>query len=153
MSANSSKDLGSWMEDRVRELGLQWQDVADFSGITRQGLGLIRSGATSRPNRATKSALEEALRWMPGSIDSIRAGGRPANMPEPQPVEGADVEDKEGADAEEGDPFAEVAAAVARLRARHGDQVARVYMDGLFAQPAQQQPDPRLRTDDGRVAS
>jgi hypothetical protein len=155
MSANVSKQVGQWMEERAQQLGLQWTEIAVRTGLTEEGIRKIRDGRTERPNRATRALLEEALRWMPGSFDSIRAGGEPANLPEPLPAEDADTTGFEAApDAQSGEDeglFDVVALWIERLRAVHGDRVARVYIDGLFAQPAEPRSVPEWRSSNSRV--
>ncbi|WP_267898993.1 helix-turn-helix domain-containing protein [Thermomonospora amylolytica] len=72
------------MDERRAELGLDWQEVADQAGITREGLRRIRRG-TGKMRAKTMRGIERALRWKPGSIDAILAWGDPNPEPEPEP--------------------------------------------------------------------
>ncbi|MEU4224386.1 hypothetical protein AB0F17_08835 [Nonomuraea sp. NPDC026600] len=68
--------LGRYMEDRRLELGLLWEQVAELTGLSAQGLRDVRE-KSGRPRPLTKQAIEKALQWEPGSIDLILAGGEP----------------------------------------------------------------------------
>lgn len=68
--------LGRYMEDRRLELGLLWEQVAELTGLSTQGLRDVRE-KSGRPRPLTKQAIEKALHWEPGSIDLILAGGEP----------------------------------------------------------------------------
>jgi hypothetical protein len=141
MRETFGNDLDLWMDRRRSELGLRWEDVAERAdGVTTQTLREIRGGRR-KARSLTKAAIERALQWTPGSIDSILAGGEPANMPDLQAPEEITTEDPGTGETEGDDLFEVVSEWVDRLRAKHGDRVARVYVDGLFAQPAQPKAD------------
>lgn len=132
MSANGSKDLGWWMERRAGELGLQWKDVAQASGLTDQALRNVRSGKSRKPNTATQAGIERALRWEPGSVRAILAGSRPVSLAE-QPEEVS--RSVEGADAISGQEVREFLQSIARVRRTLGDDAARALIRGALAQP------------------
>jgi len=67
------------MRERGIELGKRWVQIAREAGITTSALGGIRRGQY-RPSPHTARALERALKWEPGSIDAILAGGDPTPM-------------------------------------------------------------------------
>jgi len=67
--------LGWWINDRRIELDMGWEALADQVGVSRQALHSIRK--TGRLRDLTKRRLEGGLKWKPGSIDAIKAGGEP----------------------------------------------------------------------------
>lgn len=78
MTTESARErLARLMDERRRELGKTWDQVADEAGLTKEGLRGIRrgEGATIRP--LSKAGIERALRWTPGSVEDILAGGDP----------------------------------------------------------------------------
>lgn len=71
------------MEARRGELRLTWDQVAARGSITAETLRQVRIG--DRPIRAlTKRAIEDALDWPTGTIDSILSGDsvQPPDRPE-----------------------------------------------------------------------
>jgi hypothetical protein len=88
MRETFSNALDRHMNGRRKKLGLRWVDVAQRGGITTQTLRELRAGIRE-PRELTKAAIERALEWAAGSIDAIRDGDEPTEVP--QPVEGADV--------------------------------------------------------------
>lgn len=69
--------LADLMNQRRLELRLTWDEVARTAGIHRETLRVIRSGSGSLRD-LTKSGIENALEWRPGSIDAILEGRDPA---------------------------------------------------------------------------
>lgn len=65
------------MEERSRQLGMGWTDLAAASGVNVQTLRDIRSGKTRRIRLVTQHAIEDALEWEHGSIAAILTGGEP----------------------------------------------------------------------------
>jgi hypothetical protein len=76
------------MEDRRIDLQLLWNDVAAASGLTTETLRNIRNG-TGGIRPLNKRAIENALKWQPGSIDRILAGEQPIPLSQrPTPAGG-----------------------------------------------------------------
>lgn len=74
--------LGKYMDQRASELGLSWVDIAARSGVTRETLRKMRYGLGGKRGYGTliKQAIEQVLRWTPGSIDITEAGGCPTPL-------------------------------------------------------------------------
>lgn len=68
--------LASAMDKQRSALGLRWNDVADRAQVTRETLRRIRAGSVEMRS-LTKGAIETALEWESGSVDTILAGGYP----------------------------------------------------------------------------
>ncbi|MEU9349066.1 helix-turn-helix transcriptional regulator [Streptomyces sp. NPDC048278] len=68
--------LDEAMNHRRLELRLKWRDLANAAGITYEALRSIRRGE-SRPTEITARALDDVLRWAPGSVYAILGGGEP----------------------------------------------------------------------------
>lgn len=62
-------------------LGLRWTHVATRAGMTEPNLRRIRNGEYAVTDWAA-ARIEKALRWEPGSIDAILAGGTPTELTE-----------------------------------------------------------------------
>lgn len=62
------------MERRRVELRMSWRDVSTAAGMSYEGLRAIRKG-DRHPNAVTKGRIEDALQWMPGSVEAVLAGG------------------------------------------------------------------------------
>lgn len=71
--------LDSYMSRRATDLGLTWVDLANLAGLSREGLRKVRRGETEL-RRLTKRGIEDGLRWKPGSVDSVLAGGEPEEL-------------------------------------------------------------------------
>lgn len=76
--ADSRKRLSDAMRARRDELRVTWVNVARDAGIATETLRAIRHG-DNEPSTLTKRGLESALRWEPGSIDSVLSGGEPTS--------------------------------------------------------------------------
>lgn len=70
------RTLKGWIERRRVELGMTLDEVAVASGLTTEGIRLIATGART-PRALTQRKLERGLRWRPGSVAAILAGGAP----------------------------------------------------------------------------
>lgn len=68
--------LDKAMRRRGIQLGKRWVQIAADAGITTSALGAIRRGEY-RPSAHTAAALDEALEWVPGSVERILEGGDP----------------------------------------------------------------------------
>lgn len=68
--------LDQAMTARSLELKKRWVKIAQEAGITTSALSGIRRGEY-KPSPHTARALEDALRWEHGSIESILDGGDP----------------------------------------------------------------------------
>lgn len=78
------------MQRRRVELRMSWRDVSTTAGMSYEGLRAIRKG-DRHPNAVTKGRIEDALQWMPGSVDAVLAGGQPTQAQPPGPT----VEDRD----------------------------------------------------------
>lgn len=68
--------LTELMLARLRDLGMKtWRDLSTKAGISYETLRALRAGGN--PSDGTTYALEKALRWEPGSVRAILAGGDP----------------------------------------------------------------------------
>lgn len=80
MADSAASRLDRAMRARSLELRKRWVQIAKEADITTSALGAIRRGEY-RPSPHTAKALERALEWEPGSIESILDGGNPAPVP------------------------------------------------------------------------
>ena len=71
--------LAKLMDDRRRELRLNWQQVSELGGIPIKTLHAVRTG-TRAIRDTTQSAIEDGLRWERGSVEVILGGGDPAPL-------------------------------------------------------------------------
>lgn len=71
-----ARRLSEAMEKRRLELRMKWTQVADRADLSGAGLSAIRRGDRS-PSPLTRARIEHALRWAPGSVEAILAGGDP----------------------------------------------------------------------------
>lgn len=70
----AAANLEAAMQRRRVELRMSWRDVSTTAGMSYEGLRAIRKGGR-HPNAVTKGRIEDALQWMPGSVDAVLAGG------------------------------------------------------------------------------
>lgn len=75
MGTGTTRDIKSWIEERRVELGLTIDELAERSGVARGTIYNLYNGRN--PWNSKKQALEDALGWTRGSIDTVRAGGSP----------------------------------------------------------------------------
>ena len=73
---DSGRRLSDLIEQRRLELGLRWKQVAKAGGISYESIRAIRSG-TADMRSLTGHGIETGLRWEPGSVERILAGGEP----------------------------------------------------------------------------
>jgi hypothetical protein len=71
------------MTARSLELKKRWVKIAQDAGITTSALSGIRRGQY-KPSAHTARALEDALQWGHGSIETILAGGDPTPLNAPE---------------------------------------------------------------------
>ena len=72
--------LASAIETRRGELGLSLREVAQLAGVTGETLRAVRKGS-NEPSSLTKSGIERALSWEPGSVTAVLDGGEPTPIP------------------------------------------------------------------------
>lgn len=69
--------LESRMEERVRELGINWAEVIRRAGgLSRQNLLDVRRGTTT-PRGDTRARIEAALELAPGGFEQMQRGEKP----------------------------------------------------------------------------
>lgn len=74
--------LGRLIHQRRVDLGLSITAAAGRAGLNPKTWGWLESGA--RATRETAwAAIERALRWAPGSVATVLAGGDPTPHPDP----------------------------------------------------------------------
>lgn len=78
------------METRQKELGITWQEVAREGGVKADTIRAARLG-DAPIQQSTRAAIERGLRWRPGSVNTILAGGSaiPLDATGPQASRGA----------------------------------------------------------------
>lgn len=71
--------LGSLVVERRVDLGMETTTAfSDVTGLSTRILGDLENGRKDSYRAATLIKVERALKWAPGSIDSVLAGGRPS---------------------------------------------------------------------------
>lgn len=95
--------LDSVMNERRLKLRMNWREVAKAADISYEALRAIRKGSY-RPTELTARALDEALRWAPGSVYAVLDGGEPTPIQAQAalPQEGARRTDSRAATGEAG---------------------------------------------------
>lgn len=81
MTREYATPLDEHMNRRRLDLGMKWRDVASDGGISYEALRSARVGDAA-PADLTKRGIERALKWQPGSVDAILAGGEPTPLNE-----------------------------------------------------------------------
>ncbi|HEX3779793.1 MAG TPA: hypothetical protein VHX38_08985 [Pseudonocardiaceae bacterium] len=66
------------MNERRKQLRYRWNRVAELAGMTYGNLHKIRTGQITVTEDAAYG-IEIALRWSPGSVEAILAGGEPTD--------------------------------------------------------------------------
>ncbi|PZG38106.1 hypothetical protein C1I98_24680 [Spongiactinospora gelatinilytica] len=69
------------MDERRAELGLNWEEVIELTGLTKEGLRTIRRGEALNPRTRSRRGIESALQWTVGSFDRLLQGGDPIPLP------------------------------------------------------------------------
>lgn len=83
MDGSEWKRLANLVVNRRVELGMRTTKAfAERAQITARALGDIENARRTNYSSATKAAIEQALDWMPGSIDMTIAGGDPVPIVE-----------------------------------------------------------------------
>jgi hypothetical protein len=72
--------LAQLMDDRRKELNLQWQEVAAAGNSTVKTLHTVRT-KNLEIRDTTMAAIEAGLRWAPRSVEAILDGGDPVPLP------------------------------------------------------------------------
>lgn len=91
-TARDRARLAEAMNDRRLELKLTWRTVAQRAGLTTETVLQVRRGAAGAKGALSQRRVEEdGLRWRPGSIDSILAGGDPTPLPDTEPDRAAEA--------------------------------------------------------------
>lgn len=137
------KRLDEAMNRRRLQLRMNWRQLATAAGISYTGVRAIRRGEY-RPTELTARALDDALRWMPGSVYAVLDGGEPhpiaaevAPQPSSPPPKSALSPDEEA--------LRRVVGAVARERGLTPDEVdevmRRVRQDLEQARPPEAPPE------------
>ncbi|MFF8768525.1 hypothetical protein ACF07Q_28755 [Nocardiopsis dassonvillei] len=67
------------MEARLEEMGNTWQEAAGRGRVKADTLRAARTG-TAPIQRTTRVAIDRAMRWEEGSVDTILAGGKPTPL-------------------------------------------------------------------------
>ena len=84
------EQLGGWVRERRKQLGLTQEEVAAIAPMSDKTLRTVEAGKATGIRRPTRRALERALGWEPGSVDEAIDGGR-----QPRPADGtAAAEDR-----------------------------------------------------------
>ena len=106
--------LDELMRDRRFALGIRtWRALSERAGISYETLRAVRAGGN--PGDATADGLERALRWKPGSIRAVLAGGEPTPRLPGDMTDAGRAEDELSVAREP--TVAELAARVAELQA------------------------------------
>lgn len=71
--------LARYMEDRLRELRLTWQEVAVAGDVSVKALQTARTGQHAIRDE-TKRGIAAGLRWTEQSVDAILEGGEPVPL-------------------------------------------------------------------------
>ncbi|HEX3783697.1 MAG TPA: hypothetical protein VHX38_28880 [Pseudonocardiaceae bacterium] len=75
--------LADYVINRRAELGYGGQEaLADAAGFSVKTVTRIEGGTAV--SSSTLGKLERGLRWMPGSVRAVLAGGLPTEQPEPE---------------------------------------------------------------------
>lgn len=83
--------IGKLMEQRRRDLGMTWREVATAGALSIETLRTIRYGE-SVPHGLTRASIERALRWAPGSVDRFLESGTAPVSADAAPAAGEDAE-------------------------------------------------------------
>jgi transcriptional regulator with XRE-family HTH domain len=84
MEPKNFERLGEAIRARRAQLGMTQQEVAQGGGPSDVTLSAIEQGTPRTYHQRTKMALERALRWRSGAVESILAGEDPAGWELPE---------------------------------------------------------------------
>lgn len=70
--------LGEAIVARLDELGVTRREASDAGYVPRASLNRLLAGTGGPPHARRAELIERGLLWLPGSIDKLLAGGRPA---------------------------------------------------------------------------
>lgn len=73
--------VGDAIRDRVLDLGIPAKRVSDAGYIAQSTLERVLRSQDSLRSSHHEAQLERGLGWVAGSLDSIRAGGQPHEIP------------------------------------------------------------------------
>lgn len=76
---NPHERLAQELNKRRLELGLHWVDITSAARITDSALRAIRRGDYP-PSELTARKLEDAVHWLPGSVNAILDSGEPTGL-------------------------------------------------------------------------
>jgi transcriptional regulator with XRE-family HTH domain len=79
-SDKTAARLGEYVKARREQLELTQAEAAQAAAVGLSTYQKIEYGYQSNPSRDTRRGLEAALRWAPGSIQAITAGGEPNEL-------------------------------------------------------------------------
>ena len=74
------KRLAQYARERREYLGMTQVDLVAAGGPAQRTITLIETAARTSYQNAVIKRLEHALKWEPGSVRAILAGGEPAGM-------------------------------------------------------------------------
>ena len=86
MQRLTNAEVGAAIKARRLQLGMAELAFVTAAGIDAKTLQRLEDG-TRWPWESTRLKIEQALKWSPGDIEKLRAGGEPTPLPdaEPQP--------------------------------------------------------------------
>ena len=77
MTERSLAEIGAFVAERRKELGLTQSRVAHLAELNVRTVTAIEEGA-QWPRAETQARIEAALQWVEGSLAEARAGGSPS---------------------------------------------------------------------------
>jgi transcriptional regulator with XRE-family HTH domain len=125
--------LGQLVVARRKAIGLPTaQKLAEAAGVSLRTITTVETGGRTRFNTTTKGAIERALRWAPGSIDTVLGGGEP--LEGPKNPDGQSVCGSSGFDLSQLPPDEQIVASafLAVLLEREQAGAARITQDAEF---------------------
>src|SRR5579875_3026864 len=81
MEQRSLAEVGEMVANRRAELGKDRAELARIAEVDNKTLASLESGQRW-PRDRSRARIEQALRWRPGSIAALLAGGEPTPMPD-----------------------------------------------------------------------
>ena len=111
----SMEQLGGWVRERRKQLGLTQEEAAARGPMSDKTLLTVESCKAAGVRKPTRRALERVLQWEPGSVDdAIDKGHQPRPLPgtEDSPADLGD-DTSPGETPTQADPFASAKVALA----------------------------------------